>query len=388
MITPRTLAAAIMAWALLVACTSPTDPQGSSWSQWQRVPNAYAHRFEVWKKDGQTLVLVFGHGGLQDTVGCYAIDSPNAEAGPTPRPSVQLPRLDAIALTSTTHAPFVTALGQVERIVACAHLDQIRDAQLLQRVSAGAVHEMATGDGLDRETLITLKPQALFGYPFGEGQSGSITGLGIPVIEVSEYLEEHPLGKAEWLRFFGVLFGEERRADSLFAGIKERYETVRAEPFLEARPTVLFGSVWDGQWWVPPGNSYMARLIEDAGGRYLFADKEGQGNIAIDMETMVAKASTVDHWGMIAQVDHEPSSVDLTNGDARLEGFRAVIEQQLFIGNTRVADLFGQAALEPDQILVDLRDCLWANGVQRNKGRQPYFAPVRKSRADISTTPR
>ncbi len=347
--------------SLAVSCTLPQDPERTQWSQWQQVPNVYADRFEVWKKDAQRLVLVFGHGGRQDTVGRYWLNLDGAVEYPPVEAISFSSTLDRVALSSTTHVPFVTAIGRTNAVLACAHLDQVRDSVLLRSIRSGSVKEIAMGDGLDRESLLALKPDAVFAYPFGKSEGDQLSKLGIPVIEVSEYLEEHALGRAEWLRFFGVILGEERKADSLFAGIRMRYEAIRVDSSASDRPTVLFGSVWNGQWWVPPGNSYMARLIEDAGGRYVFADRKGDGNIAIDMETMVTVGAKADYWGMIANRQDSVVLSDFTGNDDRLGPF-ASIPRGLFIGNSAKADLFGQALIEPDRELMDLIIALHPNG--------------------------
>jgi iron complex transport system substrate-binding protein len=354
MMHARTVLWALLAATLVGACGTRETTAGT-WDEWQRSDNVYAQRFQLWRRGGDRLVLVFGHGGERDTVGAYWLSDEPSSAPPPVSSTKFAKRLQAVAVGSTTHVPYISALGRVDAIAACAHIDQVRDPGFNERLRQGAVKEIATGDGLDREALLALKPEALFGYPFGQGEAHALEGLGIPTIEVSEYLEEHPLGRAEWLRFFGVLFGEERKADSLFAGIRERYEALRVDSSTKERPTVLFGSVWDGQWWVPPGNSYMARLIEDAGGRYVFADRKGDGNIAIDMETMVTVGPKADFWGMIADIHGSPRTADFTNGDDRLISFNAVRRHGLFIGNTRESDLFGQALIEPDRVLADLR---------------------------------
>ena len=351
----------VLLFAMLVACRSSEATSGG-WEGWVRTDNAYAHGFQLWKRGDARLVLVFGHGGEQDTVGTYWLSSDPDGPLPPVRAARFSTTLSAVAIGSTTHVPYISKLGHASAIRACAHMDQVRDTAFAARLRRGGVKEIATGDGLDREALLMLKPEALFGYPFGRGESSALEGLGIPTIEVSEYLEEHPLGRAEWLRFFGVLFGEERLADSLFAGIRERYEAIRVDSATDERPTVLFGSVWDGRWWVPPGNSYMARLIEDAGGRYVFADRKGEGNIAIDMETMIAVGGKADFWGMIADIADEPSTEDFTTGDERLNGFRSVRDNRLFIGNSARADLFGRALIEPDRELMDLVIALHPNG--------------------------
>ncbi len=364
---------------MLLACAGPESGPGS-WKGWVRKDNAYAQRFQVWVRGEDRLVLVFGHGGERDTVGSYWItDTPLGMA--TPGAPTRLNRaLSRVAVGSTTHVPYVSALGRVGAIAACAHSGQVRDTAFRRLADPGAVREIAAGDGLDRELLLSLDVQLLFAYPFGRGEGNTVQGLGIPTVEVSEYLEEHPLGRAEWLRFFGVLFGEERKADSLFAGIRERYEAIRVDSTTTRRPAVLFGSVWDGQWWVPPGNSYMARLIEDAGGRYLFADRKGDGNIAIDMETMIAVGADADLWGMVADLPDTVRQTDFTNGDERMDQFRSVQNDGLFVGNSAKTDLFGNALIEPDRVLLDLVIALHPDGCffQRDLPTVPggYFSHV------------
>ncbi len=368
-----TLLPALFAAACLGSCRTK-EPTPGIWDDWQRVDNAYAERFQLWRHGADRLVLVFGHGGARDTAGIYWFPDEATDMLPPVGSTKFKSTLNAVAVGSTTHVPYISALGRMDAIAACAHMGQVRDTVFQERVRSGAVEEIATGDGLDREALLSIKPGALFGYPFGQGETHALEGLGIPTIEVSEYLEEHPLGRAEWLRFFGVLFGEERKADSLFAGIRERYEALRVDTSSADRPSVLFGSVWDGQWWVPPGNSYMARLIEDAGGRYVFEDRKGDGNIAVDMETMVTVGAQADRWGMIADIQGVPGPADFTKGDDRLMSFRAAQWDRLFIGNTRKSDLFGQALIEPDRMLADLRWLFsFEPGVPKSNDLRPYF---------------
>lgn len=342
----------VFSFVLVSACSTPTPEAGSA--AWHRLPNAYATHFAILANGDQRALVVLGHGGERDTVGRYVL-GPGGSFNGTAVPTT----LTRVAILSTTHAAFFSALGCVDRIVAATHCDQVRDPALRAHIGAGAVAEVATGDGVDRERLLALRPQVVFGYPFGGAANDMLAKLGMPVVEVSEYLEEHPLGRAEWLRFFGVLLGKEREADSLFTAIRQRYVAIRVDSSRAGeRPTVLFGSVWNGQWWVPPGNSYMARLIADAGGRYVFADRKGDGNIAVDMETMINVGGKADYWGMIAEISGTPTERDFTNGDPRLEALNAVREHHLFLGNSAQEDLFGQALVEPDVMLSSLLRCI------------------------------
>ena len=317
----------------------------------------YATHFAIYSSGEIRRLIVFGHGGFADTVADVQIIS----------------ALERIAILSTTHAAYVSALNATDRVVACAHAAEVRDAALRGAIADGMVVDIGAADLVDREQLLALKPDAVLVYPFG-GAAGTLDDLGLSVIQVSEYLEEHPLGRAEWIRFFGALLGKEREADSLFNGIVERYEEVRSAAPRDSLPVVLFGSVWQGQWWVPPGNSYMARLIDDAGGSYLFSDRKGSGNIAIDMETMIAEGSRADVWGMITALQGRVTSASFTAGDPRVASFHAVRDHRLFAGNSVDADLFGRAMLEPEVVLRDLVGILHPGLVQRPAFS--YFKPL------------
>lgn len=320
---------------------------------WSRRGERYAEHFQVWAKGEERLVLVFGHGGPRDTVGAYHL-SPDDRATAVPWNARHLHPLRRVALQSTTHAPFLSALGRSGSVAACAHLDQVRDTALLARIRAGRVQEVGTGDGIDRERLLALHVDALFLYPFGRTDH-ALERSGPPVVEVSEYLEEHPLGRAEWIRFFGTLFQEEAAADSLFQGIVDRYAGAMAQaPADSVRPQVFFGSAWKGEWSVPPGNSYMARLIADAKGAYLFADRSGDGNLTIAMETALMEGRKAQVWGRILAQPGTVTARDIADGDERILRLPAFTGGRCFYGNSMETDLFGAAALEPDVMLADL----------------------------------
>ncbi|MBL8001492.1 MAG: ABC transporter substrate-binding protein [Flavobacteriales bacterium] len=369
-------------WALplvlLAGCTAPSPPK-TPVDDWRARTFTYARSFEVFTRGAERRIIVHGHGGAADTVGMYHA----VPGGRCTEPGCRAAHLDIplrrLALLSSTHVPFLAAVGARDAVVAVTFPDEVRDSVLRAAIAEGRVKGLGSTEALDRETLIALRPDAVLTYPFGAQQQATLKENGLPVVQVSEYLEEHPLGRAEWVRFFGSLTGREREADSLFAAIEQRY---LAQAALAERdtvhPVVFFGSQWNGQWSVPPGNSYMARLIADAGGRYAFAHRTASGNIDIDMETLLATLDTVDNWGMIAAVDGHVFPRHLTNNDPRFNKLDVVRRFHFFAGNTRTADLFGQALLEPDQVLRDLRYCFGDAYLWRAwEVDHPYFAPLR-----------
>jgi iron complex transport system substrate-binding protein len=293
-------------------------------------------------------VLVFGPGGDVDTAGVYRLVG-KAEAGERAIDSL----LQRVAVVSTTHLPFITALGKGSLVAGVAHADQVRDAEIAARIKAGTTVEIARAEGLDRERLLALDPQLLFDYPFGRSEQRT-TEFESTVV-VTEYLEQHPLGRAEWVRFFGMLLGREHMADSLFEAIAHRYDTARdLSGLFSHRPKVLFGSHWDHRWYAPPGNSYMATLINDAGGDYCFSDTVADGNITLALEQVIRVGGDIEHLGVLLALPGKVDAMAMTGGDPRIAGLGAV-RKGGFVGNSTRDDVFGQALLEPEVVLEDLR---------------------------------
>ncbi|MCB9163821.1 MAG: ABC transporter substrate-binding protein [Flavobacteriales bacterium] len=350
---------------LFIGC-SPTAQDKTTSAGWSGVPNAYADHFEQQVRGGERRLVVFGPEGRNDTIGVYAYRSSASGKQDMPWP------LDRVVALSTTHLPYFSALGSERVVVGAAHTDQLRDPKFLEALRTGALEEVGLPDGVDVERLIALAPQAVFDHPFGRKERA--TAANVPTIEVAEYLEAHPLGRAEWIRFFGMLLGREEQADSIFAAIEHRYTVLRdMKQHLPDGPGVFFGSRWQGDWFAPPGNSYMATLISDAGGRYVLADTVADGNITIPLERVLLLGDTVDHFGVLLA---DPGKVDrtvLTGGDRRLLALRS-LRSGAFVGNSAKDDLFGQALLEPDEVLRDLR-CIFHPGSCGVRVPR-YFRPV------------
>ncbi|MCC6839930.1 MAG: ABC transporter substrate-binding protein [Flavobacteriales bacterium] len=354
------------------ACSSPVQHTG--WDGWQREPLHAAEYFQLWRRGEDRLLLTFGPGGTVDTTGIIVL-APHGAKEDLPGGATLLrqpPR--RVALFSTTHASFLSALGRADAVVGCAWTDRLRDPQVAGMARAGKITEIATAEGLDRERMLLLAPEVLFTYPYGNPKNVSV-GVGMSTVPVAEYLECHPLGRAEWIRAFGMLLGQEEQAAERFRAIVQRYQAAMASvPKDSLAPAVFFGSSWKGAWSVPAGNSYMAQLINDAGGRYLFADRQSTGNLDLDLETVLTIGAQAHRWGRILELDHPVAATDVGGNDGRIMALPAFTGHGAFYGNSAESDLFGQAGLEPDVVLLDLIGILRP---ELARGREPvYFKPV------------
>lgn len=366
-------ASALLALALLVACgpsDSPTTglPTGTRWTEH---PNGSATHFRRWQSPAGEALLVFGAEG--DTLARLLVSTLEPPPqGPFVGPwTVIDPQQERIVLLSTTHTAYVAALGVLPRVVACAWPALQRDTGIREALAAGRALGLAEGDGARREQLSTLPEALAFHYPFG-GEAAQLPQHHTAV-PVCEYLEPHPLGRAEWLCFFGALTGTSARADSLYRAIADRYRAL-VRPADAEPPLVFLGSAWRGTWSVPSGNSLMARLVTDAGGRYRHAERIAPGNIDLPLETVMADAHACTHWGVVADVPGLRRRTQLPGVDQRLLDSPAFRNGIVFVANGAEADLFGRAMLEPEVLLADLRALLHPQ--ERPGHRATYFRPL------------
>lgn len=150
----------------------------------------------------------------------------------------------------------------------------------------------------DIERIIALKPEGLLISPFeNSGGYGKLDKLHIPIIETADYMETSPLGRAEWMKFYGLLFKSEERSDSLFSSIEKEYLALKAEAAkLPQGLSILTERKMGSVWYVPGGKSTMGILLKDANAKYIFADDTHSGSLAYGPERILSKGTQIDVW--------------------------------------------------------------------------------------------
>lgn len=267
--------------------------------------------------------------------------------------------LESIVCTSTTHIPLLDYLGETHKLVGFPTTDYISSEKMRKRIEEGKVVELGIDKGLNLERLAVLKPAAVMGYTMtGDyGQFRKIETLGIPVIINGEYLEQHPLGRAEWIKFMALFFHREREADSVFREIEKSYrQAVDKVPVGGTQPTVMTGIVYGEAWFLPAGQNYAARLFKDAGCHYLWGDTPGNGFLQLSFESVYAKAHDADLWigtGSYSTLE------EIRAADVRYTRFKAFRDREVYNYDARMGKGGGNEFLElgylrPDLILKDL----------------------------------
>lgn len=273
---------------------------------------------------------------------------------------VAVPLRRAATLT-TTNIRHLEDLGVLDALVGVGGGRYICSPAVRQRLADGRIRDVGDDMHLDLEALVATRPELLFTYVVGGSSDGGLAKLAearLPAAIEGSYMEESPLGRAEWIKFTAAFFGKSAEADSIFAGIDSSYRALAALAAKAARkPVVVAGAPFGGAWWVPGGRSYVARLLADAGATYPWAGDTTRGSLNLDLEAVLAKAGGADVWLNAGDWKDLPEA---RAQDGRYALFRAFREGNVW-SNDRIRcaegggrDFFETGASRPDWVLADL----------------------------------
>ena len=207
--------------------------------------------------------------------------------------------LKKVIVTSTTHIPSLEMLGVETTLAGFPNLDLISSEKVRTLIDQKKVREIGVGQNLNTEVIIDIAPDVIVGYGI-DNNNPSLDNLqksGLKVILNGDWNEQSPLGKAEWIKFFGALYGMESKADLIFSSIEKDYKnTLEIAQKANSKPTVLSGAMFENQWYLPQGESWGSVLISQAGGNYLWNDTKGSGSLSLPFEAVFEKAEKADFW--------------------------------------------------------------------------------------------
>ncbi len=297
-------------------------PSGIVWQS-----NSYSHLFKLGTKGKDSFLLiknpedtsrylqVFHWGSTLEFPGVFHLQK-NARTGSM----------------SAVFSGMFELLNCANRIVCVDDVRYMSTPQCRRRIKKGEIQSVAQAGNLNKEKLLSIKPDWVVAYYIDKREQENwlqVNKAGIPVIFCQNYLENHPLGRAEWLRVFGWLLGKAEQAEMEFRMIEEHYrQTAEAVKSLDdANPTVFCNAPYSGIWDVPAGKSYMAQLLDDAGANYLWKNESGTGKITLDIEKVFQKAAGADFWinpGACTNLQC------ITSSDRRLGMFEAVKNRMVY----------------------------------------------------------
>ena len=268
---------------------------------------------------------------------------------------------ERVVCMSSTYVAMIDAIGCTERVVGVSGIDFIYNSRVREAASEGRVHDVGHDSNINFELLLTLRPDVVLIYGVA-GENGvanaKLDELNIPYLYLGDYVEESPLAKAEWTVVVAEILGVRERGEELFAGIERRYLELRkrVEESATERPTVMFNTPYRDTWYMPSSRSYAVRIVEDAGGQYVYDGNHGTASQPIDLELAYVLTREADYWINVGQY---ATLEDLRRDNPRFVGAKAVREGRVYSSDRRAtakggSDFWESAVVNPDVVLRDL----------------------------------
>ncbi len=362
---------------LIALCLQACTPRNTAESlvQGDTLSLRYASLLTIVEADSFTTVTVADAWQKGQVLNRYVL-VPKVHGLPVNLPEGMIVRtpLERATVFSSVHAALLNDFSQVGRIAGVCDREYVVDAGLKASLQEAKVASLGSSMQPDVERIVQSKSDGLLVSSFKDNSYGSLEKLGVPIIECADYMETSALGRAEWMRFFGRLFGFEAKADSTFEVIEKRYNSLtKAVEGIKKRPRLMVDRRENGTWYVPGGASTLAQMFKDAGFDYCLADNSESGGVAVAFEEMLRRCATADIWLLKYGATTDLQLRDLTADDARYARFQPWQKGQVYACNTFIQPYYEQAPFHPDVLLEELIRLAHPQVLPTSEAERPTF---------------
>ena len=345
---------------LLAACNGNKTASISDFSHQLYTPE-YASGFSIKGADGfeSSIITVTNPWQSADSITTQLFIARGGESAPEGFTG-QVLKGDAsrIVAMSSTHIAMLDAVGEAGRVVGVSGIDYISNPVI--SANRDSIGDVGYEGNINLELLISLDPDLvlLYGVNGASSMEGKLNELGIPFMYVGDYLEESPLGKAEWMVALSEVVGKRTEGKKVFGGIPVRYNELKkrvADSVLDA-PSVMLNTPYGDSWFMPSTESYVARLVKDAGGDYIYKKNTGNASLPVDLEEAYQLTSEADMWLNVGMAN----TLDELRADCpKLADTRACVNGSVWNNNLKTNaaggnDYYESAVVNPDILLRDL----------------------------------
>lgn len=357
----------IMLALAMVSCTTTDQHEASNGNN--IITEAKLLTMEQY--DGYTVATIanpWGEGVLHR----YVLVPDSAQLPDTlPEGTVVRTPLSNALVYSAVHSSLFAELGSPEVVKGIVDAQYYTDSLVLKGLEAGTVADCGSSMAPTIEKVIEMHPDGILLSPYQESNYEQLDRLNIPLIKCADYMEQTPLGRAEWVKFYGALIGKQVEAEQLYNQVVNDYNSIKAECAKGTlHPKVLTETVISGVWNVPGGKSYMAQIIKDAGGLYPWADDDHSGSLSLDFNQVLAVAKDADVWLIksfgILSYDDLKGQYDLN------DKFDAFNSRKVYVCDTNTTHLYERFPFHPDLLLRDYCDIF-----QGSVAGLTFFAPCK-----------
>lgn len=352
------LSAYIVTWVLLLSACGGGSKTSSLQAEGDTVRMKYSSLLQIVKHAEYTVVTIRNPWDTLKVLHTYLLaDREKPLPEHLPEGTVVRTPLQKSVIYSSVHCSLWSELDELKGIGGVCGLEYIKLPQIQEGCRNGSIVNVGNSMNPDIECIIDLRPDAILLSPFeNSGGYGRVGKLNIPIIECADYMETSALGRAEWMRLYGLLLGKEAQADSLFAGIEKEYLTLTQQVKSQnlKRPTVISEMKNSSAWYIPGGNSTMGRLYQDAGADYVFASLSNSGSVPLAFETVFDRGGNADIWLIKYNQPQDKTYSELERDYAPYARFKAFQDRKVYGCNTNHVPFYEESPFHPELLLKDL----------------------------------
>lgn len=342
---------------LLSACGGGSRTSSHSEIPVDTVKFRYAENIRILKFKDYTKVELRNPWDTLKTLHTYILtDRNNAKSINLPEGTIVRTPFENAIVYSSVHNSLIAEIGGIESIAGVCDIQYIKHPQIKAMYEKGAITDCGSSMSPDIEKIIDLNADAVLLSPFeNSGGYGRIEGIGVPIIECADYMETSPLGRAEWMKFYGLLTGKEHESDSLFRSIEKEYLSLKQiAKDVTNRPTVISELKYSSAWYVPGGKSTTAKMIDDAGADYIFSYTKESGSVPMSFETVLDKGQKADFWLIKYNQKQDKTYSELKKDYSPYTNFDAWKNKRIFGCNTSYVNFYEETPFHPEALLRDL----------------------------------
>lgn len=333
-------------------CTSPQKQ-----IEKKQKTTQYAEGFSIENDTSYTTVKVFDPWKKGNILATYYLIKDKQTQTPNNGTTITIP-IGQIASSSVTHIGFLAQLSQLHSLTGFCKPELVYHNFIRKQAATGKITNLGDAYSIDIEKTLTLQPDILImsGYNQSDPHAQRIAQGGVPIVYNNEWMETSPLGRAEWIKFVAAFYDQSQKADSIFEGIKNRYNTMKTKVIKnKQKPTIISGSNFRGTWYMPSGHSYMGRLYQDAQADYFYQNDTTTGSLPLGIETVLEHFAQADIWLYC----NYNSIKELIEADEKHQLFKAVKSRNVYNFNKRLLpssanDFWESAIANPDLLLGDV----------------------------------
>lgn len=338
----------------------------------------YAEHLKMVKYNGYTVATLSDPWNAGKVLHTYILIPDSLEVPANlPKGTIVRTPLKRAVVTTSVHCGLIISLNKGDNIKGVCDPRYINLPFIQDKLAKGQIANCGSGITPTIEKIIEINADAIIISPFqNSGGYGRLDEWGKPIIEAADYMETSALGRAEWMKFYGLLFGVGEQADSLFASIERNYNLLRETAIMsKTKKSILMDKISSSVWYVPGGTSTIGRIIADANAKYPFSDNKNSGGVALPFETVLEKAGEADIWMFRYNSPNAATYGSLLSENQGYSQFKAFKDKEVYGCNTNSNTFYEDTPFHPDLLLRDF--IIIAHPEMKILGKPRYFEKLK-----------